>query len=209
MEMLKTKTVELKSKRKNFKIWLLLSIVGLYPLYYYFTHLPDQLTFENLFLEKFQDKGLLLIIFLFPFTMFWINYLQKDRRVMRDFQYYLELDGNTLYLHTFATTYSLQKGKEGRKILFEDTDKSPLSLKADQIINIDERRRSGTTTNQQMSIPVQGSGTIGDKLNQPLELKKTTSTYDYMETFFEYEDGATQSFYAPYSIEEIKKFLKI
>lgn len=205
----KTKIIEQTQKRKNFKLWLVLTFVALYPLYYFLSNLPESYSFESLFLDDFENQGLLVLLFLFPLTMFIINFTQKDKRIFKEFNYRLEMEDKIFYLNTHIKTFSINKGASKQKLISEKDNKSPLSLKADQIVNIEERRRSGTSTRQQMSIPVDGSGTIGDKLNQPLELTKTTSNYDYMETFFEYQDGSTQSFHAPYTIEELKNFLKI
>ena len=132
----KTKRIALKNKGKNYKIWLLLSIVALYPLYYYFTNLPDTYSFESLFLDDFGNSGLLLLIFLFPLSMLIIRFSQKNKSSYRDFIYHLSIEDNVLYQHTERKTYLIKPKSNKEMLSSQDSRKTPLTLKVDQILHI-------------------------------------------------------------------------
>jgi hypothetical protein len=194
-------------KKKPYKMWGILSLISLYPLYYFLSNLPEEMNFQSLFIDNFESRALLLLIFLVTTSIFLYHYSKRNHFYQMEFHHKLFILDNE-FIEEKLTRKNVKTPK-GEKTLNEKNQSSVMAFNVSDIIGIEEKRMSGTKTIEQIGISVSGSNTIGDKLGTPLNLSRTTTNYDYMQTYFEYQNGNKKPYSSAFSIDEIKEFLKI
>lgn len=207
MKQIEKKSSTVQRKKRNHKLWGILTLVAIYPLIYFIQKSSSKSGIYDILFYDFENGGLLLLLFLVPFGLFLFAFFKKDHTIIREFDHLLKVENDELNEYTKVHVYVQKKGSKTK--VDEKENVSLLVKNLEEITDLIERRKTGTRKSQTMGIPVEGSGTIGDKTDAPLELITTTKTYDYKERSFVFKNGEEQVFFSHFTSEEIKKLLEI
>ena len=195
--------------KMHFKIALIGLLIGLYLFYYAISNLPSEYSFQTLFVDDFENRGLLILLGLIGVIVFLFYLKKKNTITVTEYSYSLELNEGKQEVKEIKRRekYLLT---HGIKQILEDSSASyPILEKINEIIDLEEHTQLKQARNTTTGIPTSTVGSFAAHAGMPVETKTSVSEYYQKELFVTYKSGEKEQFFSNISAEKIKNFLKI